>query len=201
MGREIAFIMRRLLRVILLASDRVSPFRRDNLTAGSPITEDCVEMCCVGSFSRVRAGASNPCLVVVKLLMFIRDVVLCGVVEQGNEDESTPLVPGGKLKQEMAQRSTVPLTRVLITFLKSMVGSYILYTPKVSIARLSGPNRNAFEDGPKPIGYRSCVHISINSIRISGKPRYAAHVCNISCSVNFVKTYLVISLNAHHPVP
>lgn len=31
------------------------------------------------------------------------------------------------------QRSQAALSRVIVTFLKSMVGSYILYTPKVPL--------------------------------------------------------------------
>ncbi|CAN0022570.1 unnamed protein product, partial [Ectocarpus fasciculatus] len=55
----------------------------------------------------------------------------------GENSETAPLWPdsGGKgrlkLERKVSARSQAAVSRVVVTFLKSMVGSYILYTPKM----------------------------------------------------------------------
>lgn len=48
-----------------------------------------------------------------------------------DESETTALRPYARLERHSSNRSQAAMTRVIVTFLKSMVGSYILYTPKV----------------------------------------------------------------------
>jgi len=76
------------------------------------------------------------------------NMYLC-VYEQ-EDNETTALWPQGqgqggqsgnrsRLGSKTSKRSSAALSRVIVTFLKSMVGSYILYTPKVVIPRRGVP--------------------------------------------------------------
>ncbi|CAM9976758.1 unnamed protein product [Pylaiella littoralis] len=48
-----------------------------------------------------------------------------------DSSETTALWPHRKMEKKTSMRSQAAVSRVIVTFLKSMVGSYILYTPKM----------------------------------------------------------------------